>query len=221
MVGAPKPPAPVAKLTRRRSEAEILACIRIVSGDITKLKVDAIVCPAMAASPVERAIYAAAGPGLQKDSRTLRRLINDRSVMHTQSYQLAAHGIRAILHTQGPAWTGATGEDLGRSAQCYLDTVNLANDMGFATLAFPCFSSGDPKVPVDVAARLALAATAMALEQCPDVTQVVFCCGTAKDLEAYRALHQAASKAGTLGDILPALADLGFPPPTDPSSRQW
>jgi O-acetyl-ADP-ribose deacetylase (regulator of RNase III) len=58
---------------------------------------------------------------------------------------------------------------------------------GLATVAFPSISTGAYRFPIDRAAPIALGTVAEVLHAEPSLTRVVFCCFSARDLDAYHA----------------------------------
>ncbi len=136
--------------------ARIMERIRVVQGDITKMKVDAIV---NAANPwlspgggVSGAIHRAAGPALAEESSTLGGCPTGEARI-TGGHDLpACH----VIHTVGPVWHGGDQGEDGMLASCYRNSLALAADHGIETIAFPAISTGVYGFPAERAARIAV-----------------------------------------------------------------
>lgn len=175
------------------------ARIRIVTGDITTLGVDAIVNAAntslLGGGGVDGAIHAAAGPRLLAHNRTLGGCATGDAKI-TPAFDLERRGIRHIIHTVGPIWRGGPGEaeaplftrdEDHALASCYRQSLGLAAARALASIAFPAISTGVYGFPKPRAARIALAEVRTFLLSSPTPGAVWFCCFAASDAELYRA----------------------------------
>lgn len=130
--------------------------IEIIRGDITRLKVDAIVNAAnktlLGGGGVDGAIHRAAGPQLMKECAALGGCETGGAKI-TNGHHLPATW---VIHTVGPVWAnGENGED-ELLAQCYRNSLDLAVKCFVRTLAFPSISTGAYRFPLERAVRIAL-----------------------------------------------------------------
>ncbi len=170
------------------------AGMRVVTGDITKLKADAIVNAAnrslLGGGGVDGAIHRAAGPELLEACRRLGGCETGGAKI-TPGFRLPA---RFVIHTVGPVWRGGDKGEPELLASCYRDSLNLAAEHNLSRVAFPAISCGVYGYPVEKAARLAVRETGDFLASHPVPGEVLFVCfdpGTAAEyrraLAEYRA----------------------------------
>ena len=168
------------------------ATLTLVQGDITTLSVDAIVNAAnsslLGGGGVDGAIHRAAGPDLLHECRLLHGCRTGDAKL-TKGYRLPA---RYVIHTVGPVWRGGDNGEPDLLAGCYRRSLELAEQYGLKTIAFPNISTGIYGYPKADACNVAIATVATYLNAPSTIETVTFVCF---DTENY-ALYEAA--LGTL-----------------------
>jgi O-acetyl-ADP-ribose deacetylase len=150
--------------------------IRIHTGDITKLDVDAIVNAAnsslLGGGGVDGAIHRAAGRELELECRMLNGCkVGDAKI--TKGYKLPA---RHIIHTVGPVWQGGGKGEAELLASCYRRSLELAAANDCRSVAFPAISTGVYRYPKDEATEIAVGTVSMVVEEKAMPETVIFCC---------------------------------------------
>ena len=167
--------------------------IEIVKGDITKLKVDAIVNAAnsslLGGGGVDGAIHRAAGPRLVEECRLLGGCKTGEARI-TGGYNLHA---KQVIHTVGPVWNGGHQGEPAALASCYRNSLALALANKVKTIAFPAISCGIYGYPVEEAVEIALDETFGFLSRHDGIEKIVFACFEA---DVYRAYIDALARRG-------------------------
>jgi len=169
--------------------------VRVTTGDITRLEVDAIVNAAnhslMGGGGVDGAIHRAAGPELKQACRRLRETdwpdgLPDGEVAMTDGFNLPA---RYVIHTVGPVYA-KTKDKSHLLANCYRNALALADEHDCRSIAFPAISTGAYGYPFDEAARVVLDVLGEAMSA--DAPEVVLCFFNARDARAFEAICEEA-----------------------------
>lgn len=160
----------------REKEQAMLSRISVIQGDITKQQCDAIVNAAnstlLGGGGVDGAIHDAAGPQLLEECRQLHGC-NTGEAKITKGYQLPA---RFVIHTVGPIWHGGTRGEDELLANCYRNSLALAEQHGVRTIAFPAISTGIYGFPRERAADIALREVKLFLEMNRSMEKILLVC---------------------------------------------
>lgn len=157
--------------------------IRVHEGDITKLKVDAIVNAAneslLGGGGVDGAIHRAAGPRLREYNRSHGGCPTGEARL-SPGFDLPA---KWVISTVGPVWRGGQEGEPELLASCYRSSFELALGNGVRSIAFPAISTGVYGYPKEAATRIAVA---VMREYEDRFDEIVACCFGAADAELYR-----------------------------------
>jgi len=157
-------------------ELTILKKIEILRGDITKLKVNAIVNAAnsslLGGGGVDGAIHSAAGHELLDYCRKLNGCPTGEAKI-TPGFNLHA---KFVIHTVGPVWRGGMNGEPKLLQNCYKNSLSLAVENKIKTIAFPAISTGIYGYPPYDATKIAVNSTLEFLKDNPSIEKVIFVC---------------------------------------------
>jgi O-acetyl-ADP-ribose deacetylase (regulator of RNase III) len=154
--------------------------IEIIQGDITKIKVDAIVNAAnsslLGGGGVDGAIHRAGGSAILDDCIKIREKqggCKTGEAVITGAGNLPA---RYVIHTVGPIWNGGQKGEPEKLANCYSNSLRLAVENNCRTVAFPNISTGVYGYPKGEAAKIAYQTAVDFLAGNEQIEKVVFVC---------------------------------------------
>jgi len=163
-----------------------MVAIKVHVGDITKLRVDAIVNAAneslLGGGGVDGAIHQAAGPKLLEASRQLAPCPAGEARI-TDGYRLPA---KYVIHTVGPIFQGGDAGESETLANAYRASLQIACERELKAVAFPCISTGVYGFPSAPACEIAIATVRQWLKHQPYPREVTFCCFNEQDAALYR-----------------------------------
>src|SRR6185503_12550913 len=133
--------------------------IEIIKGDITQLKVDAIVNAANAGliggGGVDGAIHKAGGPAILEECK---KIVAKQGGCKTGEAVITSGGnltAKFVIHTVGPVWSGGKKNEAVLLADCYKNSLQLAVENKLSSIAFPNISTGIYGYPKKDAAEVA------------------------------------------------------------------
>ncbi len=138
-----------------------MARVRAVQADITTQEVDAIVNAANRAmrggGGVDGAIHRAGGPAILEDC--IRRFPDGLATGDAGWTTAGELPARWVIHTVGPDY-GAGERDRSMLVSCYRRSLEVADELGVRSIAFPLVSAGVYAWPLDDAIDAAVATVA-------------------------------------------------------------
>lgn len=167
--------------------------VELISGDITKLQVDAIVNAAneslLGGGGVDGAIHRAAGPALLAACRALPEVrpgvrCPTGEARLTPGFLLPA---RYVIHTVGPVWRDGRHGEPELLASCYRSALRLAQESGLHSIAFPTISAGIYAYPLGEACTVAVREARRHQQAQPLPARIVLCAFSEAAQAAYRA----------------------------------
>jgi O-acetyl-ADP-ribose deacetylase (regulator of RNase III) len=169
--------------------------IKVYSGDITKVKCQAIVNAAntslMGGGGVDGAIHRAGGSKILEECRKIKASQGGCKVGHAVITTSGNLDAEKVIHTVGPVWSGK-GDEKELLRRCYKSIFKLAVVNGITEIAIPNISTGIYKFPKDIAAEIAICEAKGFIKCNKTFHQIIFVCFDRENYRIYKEI---------LGDI--------------------
>jgi O-acetyl-ADP-ribose deacetylase (regulator of RNase III) len=164
----------------------------LIKGDITKIKVDAIVNAAnsslLGGGGVDGAIHRAGGKAILEECIAIR---NKQGGCKTGEAVITTAGnlpAKYVIHTVGPVWNGGNKNEESLLASAYRNSLLLAAENEVKTIAFPNISTGVYGFPKQKAAEIAVQTVRDFLKEKSGIEKVVFVCYDDENYKLYEKL---------------------------------
>jgi O-acetyl-ADP-ribose deacetylase len=143
--------------------------LTFVVGDLTQQRVDAIVNAAnsslLGGGGVDGAIHRAGGPDILAECRLLGGC-ETGDAKATTAGRLPA---RWVIHAVGPVWRGGGAGEADLLASAHRRSLEVGEELGARTVAFPAISCGIYGYPPEEAAPVAIGAVRPFLERFDEI----------------------------------------------------
>jgi O-acetyl-ADP-ribose deacetylase (regulator of RNase III) len=163
--------------------------IEVVQGDITKIKIDAIVNAAntslLGGGGVDGAIHRAGGKAILDECMAIRDRQGGCKVGEAVITTAGNLPAKYVIHTVGPVWNGGGNKEAELLARAYHNSLRLTADRDILDIAFPGISTGIYKFPKERAAAIALKTVLDFLETNEALQKVVFVTFDSANFEIY------------------------------------
>ncbi len=154
--------------------------IKVIIGDITKIKVDAMVNAAnsslLGGGGVDGAIHRVAGPTLLEECRQIAAKIGRCETGNAVITNAGNLPSKYVIHTVGPVWHGGKNYEDRKLADCYRHSLEIAAKYNCHTIAFPNISTGVYLFPKERAAKISIKAILDFIKTSPIPVEIVLVC---------------------------------------------
>jgi O-acetyl-ADP-ribose deacetylase (regulator of RNase III) len=169
--------------------------LQLIQGDITKIKVDAIVNAAntslLGGGGVDGAIHKAGGKTILEECQKIRSKQGGCKVGKAVITTAGKLPAKFVIHAVGPVWNNGKNNEEKLLSSAYANSLKLALDNQIQTIAFPNISTGIYHFPKDKAAKIAIKTVTDFLVTTNAIKQVIFVCFDIENYNIYNELLKA------------------------------
>src|ERR1700681_619347 len=174
--------------------------------DITKETTEAIVNAAnsslLGGGGVDGAIHRAGGPSILQECRRIVTKVGTLAAGKAVITTGAGMTARYVIHTVGPVYRGGRQGEAETLASCYRESIQIAEDHGIRSLAFPSISTGAYGYPVDKAAAIAVRTVAEALPSSVQLELIRFVLFDVATCNTYISAAEELSQQGLANSVI-------------------
>lgn len=164
--------------------------IRLIQGDITIQKVDAIVNAAntslLGGGGVDGAIHRKGGKDILEECQKIRAKQGGCAVGEAVITTGGLLASRYVIHTVGPIWQNGQQREPELLKNAYLNSLKLAEQQQLQSLAFPNISTGIYRFPKYEAADIAISNSIDFLKTAQFIQEINFVCFDIENFKIYR-----------------------------------
>jgi len=166
--------------------------LKLLKGDITKLKVDAIVNAAntslLGGGGVDGAIHRAGGPAILEECKRICAKQGGCKVGEAIITTAGDLPAKFVIHTVGPVWNGGKSNEEVLLASAYRSSLALALEHKLSSVAFPNISTGIYRFPKERAAEIAVSTVKEFISTNNTNIEVTFVCFDDENYRIYEGL---------------------------------
>jgi O-acetyl-ADP-ribose deacetylase (regulator of RNase III) len=166
--------------------------IKIIQGDITKIKVDAIVNAAntslLGGGGVDGAIHRVGGNTILEACMIIRDKQGGCKVGDAVITTAGNLPAKFVIHTVGPIWNGGSEFEDKLLSNAYRNSLQIAIENGVRSISFPNISTGVYRFPKERAARIALSTVVDYLKSDKVIKDIFFVCFDKENFDIYENL---------------------------------
>ena len=170
--------------------------LSLQKGDITKISVGAIVNAAntslLGGGGVDGAIHSAGGKEILEECIKIRSKqggCKTGEAVYTTAGNLPA---RYVIHTVGSVWKNGLQNERELLANCYKNSLQLADELQIKSISFPNISTGVYRFPKEEAAEIALHSVNDFVKQSKNkktiLEEIIFVCFDEENYKIYKRL---------------------------------
>jgi len=172
--------------------------IKLIHGDITKIKVDAIVNAAntslLGGDGVDGAIHRVGGKTILEECIKIREKQGGCKVGEAVLTGAGELPAKFVIHTVGPVWHNGNENEDQFLSDAYRNSLQLAIENKVESISFPSISTGVYNFPKDRAANIALSTVLDYLKPDHTIKDVIFVCFDQENYDIYDKLLNRANK---------------------------